>query len=883
MAHTAAIGPLFEELVKATIKTSSEAQLEQYKRAALRTFAESQSGRINQFDIHARLDGLEEKARILNNDSLADALHLRLAELSSRSDQWTPEILSLLLQLSDRPVHNTKVEDLVLLEPDPSPATLTWSDIVAEDPLDNQDGIWDNVDLAGDGSDEDEVFKIDRSDDSEHTPDSSLLDSEIIEAKLEDLTWPDDDSGLREIVETQFWKPNAVTSSAKESEQGKDHAPKLLLTEVQAIREVIFMLLGLPTSTFTLNGNEKLLLSPRFWVRHLSQESITNLLQELAEIGDKLRIVRRWVERETAVPLEQTFQAAIESRLRDFHDNLNEIQANFLKPQLQFTPSFLQLYDEVYRSSRVIQQIHGILMDLKLTAECELPFGILECLFEKTCANQSIGDADGYESMAKLFFECFRTYLRPIQSWMETGQLSKHDRVMFVRKSPKDVPLSFMWQEQYHLIRRDKAKLHAPTFLHVAAMKIFNTGKSVNFLKHLGYEEDKSGRQSLSDYAMTFENVCQPAGLGMLSPFPELFDMAFDTWIASKHRSSSLMLRKQLESECGLQKSLDALEFIYFFRNGALSLNIALKIFERIDHGNCRWNDNFVLTELFQETFSATACIDLDSLDVRSNATAVHDNLLRARRSMGALEDLRVTYMLPWPIANIIKTESLEIYQHIFVLLIQLQRAKYLLQMQKLPKNISPAVEKYLLLMYSLHHRLLWFTDTVLTYVTDMVLLASTIDMRLKMMSAEDVDAMIAVHEAYISQVQDRCFFTKQHGPIRQAITSLLDLTVLFSDIQASFVTQIYSGRPEYHRTRESKFADLDSEDDEDNAHDAGKMGVNSVSNTELPNIDRLKSMSDTFRKLHGFVAAVVQGVSKADSAPCWEMLANSLAVGLGK
>ncbi|KAL2037732.1 hypothetical protein N7G274_009457 [Stereocaulon virgatum] len=877
MVHNAAIGALVRDLIKATAKTSSEAQLEQYKRAALRTLAESQSSRINQFHVYARLEGLVEKARILNNDPLADALHLRLTELSSRSDKWTPEVLSLLLQLSDRPVHNNKVEDLILLEPGPSFAPLTWSDIVADDPLDNQDSIWDNVDFAGDGSDEEEVLRTDISDSSAQTPDSSLLDDKRVEAQLGDLLRPKDDPALHLIVDAQFWRPKARVDSMEDPEAGKDHPPELLLTESQIIREVIFMLLGLPTTVFDLDANERLVVSAGLGIRHVSPASVIHLLGNFAKIGDQLRIVRRWIHRETLLTLEQTFQAAIETRLGDLDLSLNEIHAQFLKPRTETVPSLLQVYSEVYRRSQLMQQTADILMSLKPVR----PFGVLECLYEKTCANQSIGNTDGYEYMAKLFFECFQAYIRPVKSWMETGQLRKNDQIMFIKENQDEVPLTSLWNDQYHLVREGNDDLYAPNFLHVAAMKIFNTGKSVHFLRHLGYEGRRPGMQAVADPIMTFENVCNPADLGTLSPFPELFNEAFDTFIASSYHSSASMLRAQLEAKCGLRRVLDALEYIYFFRNGALSTDIALKIFQRIDHGSARWNDNFALTEVFRKTFSAISCIDVDSLDVRSTRTIGRGKPHQARRSMGALEDLRVIYALPWPIANIVKIESLMIYEHIFVLLTQIRRAKYLLQMQKLPENRSLAMEKDLLLIYGLHHRLLWFADTVLTYVTDMVLLASTIDMRLKMMRAEDVDAMVAVHEAYISQLQSQCLFTKQHGPIRQAIMSLLDLTVLFSDIQASYTMQTTLSTSENMQTKQHIIADSDSDDDEIDHYQVGDAVANSVSDAGLSNTDRLKSMDDTFRKLHGYVTAAVQGISKAESGTCWEMLATSLAVGL--
>ena len=882
MAHNAQISGLVEQLIKSTIRTLSDAEVEQCKHSVLSTMVEAKSSRVNQFHVRNRLDGLVEKARILNNDPLADALDHRLRELSTRSTRWTPEILSLLLDLSDRPVHDTKLEGLVLLEPPSSPSTLTWSDILADDPLDDQDDIWKNVDFAADGSDEGEVLEADGLDVAEPISDPNWHDIDGAEARLEDLIQPQDDGALRGIIDAQFWKQQAVTSTM--GQLGQDKAPMVTLTELQAVRETTLMLLDLPTSIHTVNDRGDVLIFPSTRIRHVSQESITDLLLGFAEIGRKLRKVRSWSRRKTAIPLEQKFQAAIESRLLELDHGLNKIQARFLQPQYQTNPSLLQLHEEVCSISRYMQQVYDIIIKLESGSNAELPFDILELLFDKTCANQSTGDEGGYEYMAKLFFECFHIYLRPIRRWMEAGLLSNLDQVMFVGKSLEDVPMDSVWRDQYYLIQDANSKLHAPTFLHVTAHKIFNTGKSVIFLRNLGYEEDRSGEEYFDARAMTYESVCQLPDFGMVSPFTELFDMAFDAWITRSHRSASLMLHTKLESECGLQRSLDALEHIYFFRSGALSADVAFKLFEGINHGGLEWSDSFVLTELFHKTFRATTCIDLECLEIRSVTDTTGRDRLRVKRSMDTLEDLQITYLLPWPIANIIPAKSLKVYARIFVFLLQIHRAKYLLQMQRLPRSASPTVDRDILQLYSLHHRLLWFTDVILSYVTDMVLSASTIDMRMNMRRAEDVDAMIAVHEAYVSLLQDRCFLTQQNGPIHQAVISLLDLTVLFSDVHSLYVSRTEEPRgasKAFKMTRTAQRQSVDSDSDEDEGNNPlDNTSEHSRFKPELANTDRLASMSDTFGKLHGYISAAVHGMSKANSVPCWEMLSRNLAVG---
>ena len=882
MAHDAQISGLVEQLIKSTITTVSDAQVEQCKHSVLNALLEAKASRVNQFHVRDRLDGLVEKARILNNDPLADALHHRLAELSTRSTRWTPEILSLLLNLSDRPVHETKLEDLVLLEPSSSPSALTWSDILGDDPLHDQDDIWKNVDFAADGSDEEEVLEPDGSDVAEPIADPNWLDIDGAEARLEDLIQPQDNGVLREIIDAQCWKQQAVTSTM--NQLGQDKAPMITLTELQAVRETTLMLLDLPTSIYTVDDRGDVLIFPSTRIRHVSQGSITDLLQAFAEIGRKLRKVRSWSRRKTAIPLEQKFQAAIESRLLEVDHGLNKIQAKFLQPKYQSNPSFLQLHEEVCSISRYMQQVYNIIVKLESGSNAGLPFDILEHLFDKTCDNQSTGDEGGYKYMAKLFFECFQIYLRPIRRWMEAGLLSNLDQVMFVGKFLEDVPLDSLWRDQYYLVQDANAKLHAPKFLHVTAHKIFNTGKSVIFLRNLGYEENRSGEEYFDASAMTYESVCQLADFDMVSPFTELFDIAFDAWITRSHRSASLMLHTKLESECGLQRSLDALEHIYFFRNGALSTDVAFKLFEGINHGGLRWSDNFVLTELFHKTFCATTCIDLACLEVRLVIATTGRDRLRVKRSMNTLEDLQITYSLPWPIANIIPAKSLKVYARIFVFLLQIHRAKYLLQMQRLPRSASPTVDGHILHLYRLHHRLLWFTDVILSYVTNMVLSASTIDMRMNMRRAEDVDAMIAVHEAYVSLLQDRCFLTQQNGPIHQAIISLLDLTVLFSDVHSLYVSRTEEPRgasKALNMTRKAQRQSVDSDSDVDEGNNPlENTSEHSPFKPELANTDQLASMSDTFGKLHGYISAAVHGMSKANSVPCWDILSKNLAVG---
>ena len=871
MAHNADISFLLERLIQSSIKTPSKLDIDHWKLSALRTLTNSHSTRINQFEITARLERLEEKWMISNKDSLAEALHVRRAELSVKSNKWTPEILSLLLELSDRPVEHPNLTDLALPKPE-LPAPLTWADIVAEDPFDDQDGVWENVDFAADESNDDERNESVPSDHSVLTPESSVA-GQAVEACDETLVGPVANISFRVIQNAQWWNSQEDRRLGLICEEDEDRRPRANLTELQAVREVIFTLLGLPTSVFSQDDEGHISVSESNFLKHASQESLTDQLQGFAVIATKLLSIRRWVERDARFPLEEAFQIALASRLEIVDRALSAIQSEILSWDAQAVKTLLNLYNETLSISGLLLQVHDTLLELDNTSRLKRPFRILECLFDQTCVRQSIGDAEGYIYMAQFFFDCFQTYLRPVRLWMEKGQLTGRDGVFFIRKEEKDVQLNSIWRDQYHLIKDSNGELHAPRFLHLAAKKIFDTGKSVDFLSRLGWESHDLRQHPPEDVALTYQSICLSPNIDLLSPFAELFDVALNRWIARKHEASLTKLRAQLESHCSLQSSLDALEYLYF-ANGALNPDVNGKIFEKIDTGKCRWNDGFVMTELFK---AALKRIPSDHLQICPRPAT-----LVARRSMRALEDIRVLYTLPWPVANVISTDSITVYQRISIFLTQLQRAKYLLQRQRITKMVQAADKKPFLEFYILRHRLLWLTNTILTYINDMVLSVATAEMRTAMERA-DLDSMIAVHRAYITRLEDQCLLLKKHSSIHQAIISLLDLTVLFSDVQAAHARgKISEGHFTHAKIKHSALKEVakPGSEVEDSDSDSDESGFGSTWHSEAPDAVKLKDMLGTFRNLHSLIRAAVKGISKADSAPCWEMLASYLAMG---
>ena len=886
MTHAAKIRSLIGDLIKSIqgspnglSNEQDTSNLESLKLYVSRTFADPRPARTNQFEVLDQLDGLEEKFRILNNDELADALKARLNELSGHFDRWTPEVLSLLLQLSDKPVEKTKIEDLAVPKPDVPEPLLQWSDILVVDSLVHADGLWDSIDYAAESSDEEEHIALEISSSSEPTSASSIpLDDAHAEVDSGIQTVQVDNKAITEIIGSQFWKTKAALepSIAGYSIRDRDLFSKVTITEMQMIREVIFMLLGLPTFVFTSSQDGEITYNPRYSIRHVSDSSIKHLLNEFITIGSKLSSIRTWTRTIETVPVQQTFQAVLSSRMRAVNGALSAIEARILNTVRPITISLLELRAEVSHITRLMQPVAEIVTGLGTTPKEHRPFEILECLFERTCTYQSLGDIEGYEFVAKLFFDCLQTYLKPVKIWMETGELSNHDQVMFVARNEEDVALDSIWQKQYSLRFDDNGRLHAPKFLHVATKKIFTTGKSVNLLKKLGHEPDPSKEV----FQLNYSTVCGVAYGEMLSPFSELLDIAFDNWITNMHHSSSQVLRSQLESQCGLSESLDALEYIYFRRNGALTDAATSTIFDRLDRGNRAWNDSSILTERFRSVFNPLPCVDSERLTVRSSAIS-HRDKSSQNRSVKFLSALQITYILPWPLATIIPASSLSTYQAISNILLQTHRATHLLLRHPSPSSSDSSWNSKSTrntLTYSLRHRLLWLTNTFLTYLTEIVLAVNTAEMRENMHKAEDVDAMIAMHASYIMRLEEQCLISKRLAPIHQGIISLLDLAVLFAETRVLYTNhtqklQAQTQQPKKHH-QDTSDASTPSSDDEPSDNDDEEANI---SPTSIPYEVQLRKLHDEFTKLLAFVTAGLRGVSRAGGEACWEILADKL------
>jgi len=199
---------------------------------------------------------------------------------------------------------------------------------------------------------------------------------------------------------------------------------------------------------------------------------------------------------------------------------------------------------------------------------------------------------------------------------MEAGDAADQDDTFFISVTDKEFSVASLWHDHFTLRTGQNGQLYAPKFLHPAAKRILNSGKSIVFLKQLlqqGFSPSIHTEPTLD-----YDTLCQSSSLLSLAPFSELFSIAFDDWISSKYSLASSVLREQLFDNCRLPRYLEQLQLIYLSKDGTLFQAFADEIFQRMDNRHKSWSDRFLLSELARSVFGGQSAVDASKISVRT-------------------------------------------------------------------------------------------------------------------------------------------------------------------------------------------------------------------------------------------------------------------------
>ncbi|KAJ9629314.1 hypothetical protein H2203_001687 [Taxawa tesnikishii (nom. ined.)] len=832
---------------------------------AVRGLKSQQYARTNQFEVHSRLDGLEEKFRILNNEPLADALRSRLDELAEVQDKWKPEYLSLLLQLSDRPLEKTRLEDLdqpLVQEAQPA---LTWAEILAEDPLTDEE-IWDDVDFTGHSSDEDGYL----TEDSVHEPTVSTQASSVLEEDLgavaQSFVLPVDDEVLNELKDAQQQLRTGLRTRPRKDKQV--HPGFIAVTELQAVREVLLMLLGVPTQLFFSRDSGLIQPNPAYSTTTIAASTFQETLHASAMLGSRVAALRRWLSERQTSALMQRCQAAVQQRLHSLTKEVSAIEARFISPLNNTVVSIVAVLTEVTALTKPLIRVWELLYSSSRQAN-RRPWTLLDLLFKEACAQQLVGDETMFRYINTLFFDCLDVYLRPVQLWMAEGEVQDKDCTFFITSAKEDVELGALWHDRYSVRKTATGASDAPSFVQRAANRIFATGKSIMFLHALGHSNPEIATPDRVSFDTS--SIREQSSADGLMPFSELFYISLDDWIQRSQTSGSVALRNLMFSSCGLGKVLDALDHLYLSKNGSAFQIFANALFERMDRRTTHWDDRFILTELAQNAFGALPGVETDRLAVRFRTTLPSDN----QTVSDLLSGIIVNYPLHWTLQNITREASAAACQSAFTFLLQVYRAQYVLNRQ-LPMRALDT--RFLRSVEAVHHlalrqRLLWFVFALHAYIVEMSALCTS-NLRHGLDRAADIDAMATTYTAFSVALADKLLLAENLKPIKESLIFLLDVcedaAALWSITTQHFIPAISASSCPRGRADDGLEDTVDSE-----PGTPTKAHASAGPKRSVPEL-----RADYDRNL-SFAIAGLRGVSRAGGEGALSVLAERLEWGL--
>ena len=843
MAHAAKLGNLTEDLIRSIANRPEENEFKRVRDYASKALRNTSHGRTNQFDVKSRLEGLTEKFSVLNRDDLAEALQTRLDELPSKS-KWMPEILSLLLQLSDRPLEKTVLEDVDALakSPDDGQAALTWKVIVADDPLD-EPSIWDEVDRGYHSSgDEATADNEADSDDTSSTQPTSVGDDDIVALAKLHVLWIDN-TVLDKVEATQRHLNVEETSVS--------------VSELILVRESLLMLHGLPTRLYTTTkARNHVSINPNYIIETATRSSIHDMLSYLANIGTSLNSLRHWANTEQRMTHMQSCQASVLQLLTKLGSDLTEIEKRYVSPSKDTTVSIIDVRSDIERISKPLLSLSRL---VKLASEqAQLsPFAFLDSLYDEAYLAQASGNTPSFINLARVLIAGLKSCLKPVATWTQTGHINDFDHSFLVIERNQDCDLSKVWHDRYTMRTLPDGSPSTPKILRSYANRIFSMGKSRAFLNLL---QGKSNIESVRtlDTSSSMTPIEETISATDLTPFSQTLSNALDIWNTETCGDCTTPLQDTLLNECRLFRIVDGLDEAFCSEEGMQFQAFAETIFRHMDRSQDGARNSFMLTELAQNTLGSASNVDGGSLMV----TIDQDDVSQPRSFIRQLESITLKWVLPWPVQNITRSASPSTYSRIFNFLLQVYRAKYLLRRQffdirkldsrtaELPPEVSLALRT--------RRSLLNVVELLHAHITSTSHMLST-KVKGEIKVADGIDAMADTWAEHERRMKTSLLVDPSLNPIREAITTLLELCERFA--------QMWQGLMNAERHDNVKD---ESQDDDSETRERGPP-------QPTTNHQNVSEIHEELDRSISFIVAGVRGISRAGGNAALEALAERL------
>ncbi|KAK0453073.1 Spc98 family-domain-containing protein [Armillaria borealis] len=438
------------------------------------------------------------------------------------------------------------------------------------------------------------------------------------------------------------------------------------------------------------------------------------------------------------------------------------------------------------------------------------------------------------------------------------------------------------WAEGYTLRYEDEedgSRKGIPTFFRHIAEPVLGSGKAVGLLKALGINtaQDQSVQWNWRPLA---ELVAKETGQDEVQG---LFSVSIDTLSSLIHDElapyclmTGSWLSNAIVEECDLWRHLGTIENLFLMMKGDAMSHFCDGLYAKMDTQQ-HWSDFHFLNATFNDVVEAGTHVGAKewvqlSL-VRFSYRGSREKV--AAKTVKALDGLLLEYAVPFPLTYIFTPRTLQVYGEIFVFLLQIKRAKNVLE-RILVRGDDRKV---------IHVQILKFHEAI--------------------REAKSMDEMIRLHDEHLDKLQGRCLLQSNTTALHRTIISILDMSLHFSEMFVAFAGDTTTHDISRHslitkrrRTRGQKRARRDvigfsqfmedasdSSDSDEEFEDvvapesSFSVGASTISSSMDDGAVRLDKMSSELDALVRFVRRGAESLAggTGDAAPTFGVIAFTL------
>ncbi|KAI5123393.1 hypothetical protein M0805_006101 [Coniferiporia weirii] len=467
---------------------------------------------------------------------------------------------------------------------------------------------------------------------------------------------------------------------------------------------------------------------------------------------------------------------------------------------------------------------------------------ILDTLYGAVQTRHSFADSVSALALMQVFLRTAEPVWRVLGRWLSDGtfipetsnsapDLDALPAEFFIESNELLLTDPDFWMYGYNLRSRLLAestqiqRSDVPLFLGSLAESLLSTGKSIGLLRILDHNErynQVDGPLSSSVWP-TFENFILGLDTVMRSSaHPGLHKNGFSNNVFSAGDLSLLLsdyllpicvnagkaLHEVLHKDCDFLFHLNAIENLFLLRKGDAMSDFCDILFNAIDSKKV-WTDFHFLNSAFRDAVSSLERDWMDSTLVRLSYKA--NRMSDLHRSVRIFDGLTVQYSAPFPLIYIFDDHASRVYNSIFILLLQIRRAKAALDNILVRGSAANSARSRdeLKIFYATRKKLSWFVNVFLDFVCSHILHVEVGHFHDHLKTAASLDDLIRFHRSHLDRLEKLCLLHEETSALRLALLSILDMSTIFSDCFIAFAgdttlntSRVSATRSRRHRSR---------------------------------------------------------------------------------